>query len=319
MRAAVIGTGVMGNIHARVYSSLGILSGAFDVDTEKATQTSFRYKTSPYSSLQTLLDTKPDIVSVAVPTPLHKEVAIKCMEAGCHVLLEKPISNSIPDAKEIVNKSKELKKVLAVGYIERFNPAVRALVQDVATNQFGKLTSINIKRVGGIPRSADNVIVDLMTHDLDILSLLMTEGAFLNPKDFLVSKQSNNGIVDSAQALLDYGSVSATCESNWISPVKIRQICVTGTKGYAELDLVKQTYKRLDEVGKRFNIPLKKELHPTKDSFTLYSFNQEPLLEEIKTFISAVENKYETSRICSGEEAINTLQLTLQIAGKTSI
>lgn len=314
MRVAVIGVGSMGKNHARAYKELGVLCAVCDPNPDQSYKIGSLHRVQMYSSVKRLLEScKPDAVSIAVPTEYHYDVAKLCLEAGVHVLCEKPLSDSLENAQKLVDLASQHNVVFAVGYIERFNPAFRALETLVANGEFGEITSVNIKRVGGVGRSAGNVVLDLMTHDFNLLLALF--GFY--PNKVCTHTRTKNGIVDSAQVLLSFGTASAICESNWISPVKVRQVHVTGTKGSCEVDMLKQTIKQFksntvaDHHVKDFQEFIMQYGLP--DSYTVSVFRKEPLKEELSLFMDAIENH--SKDIITGPEALDTLKLTIEAAG----
>lgn len=291
MKVGVIGLGGMGKHHARVYRELGVLSSIMDISPENLKYSHSLYGATPYTDLPIMLEKENlDAVSIAVPTPSHLDITESCLKAGCHVLLEKPLSDNLKDAEEIIELAKKSDRILATGYIERYNPAFIYLQELIKKGSFGEITSINIKRVGGVPRSATNVILDLMTHDFNLLMSLFDR----EPIRMYTHKHYQDGILDSAQALLDFGTTSATCESNWVSPIKIRQIHLTGTNGYCEVDLIKQ---ELTEIHQNIR--------------TTTSFNVEPLKQELNAFLKAIELN-STTPIITGEDALRTLKVTME-------
>lgn len=315
---AVIGLGNMGQHHARICSELGALSSVCDIRTELADSFGQRLGVPVFYNVDDLLATAPSVVSIVVPTQFHFETAVKCLEAGCHVFLEKPISDNIETAEAIVKLANETGKVFTVGYIERFNPAFRALEALVKDGAFGEITSVSIKRVGGIPRSADNVVLDLMTHDLNLLMALFGGRA---PLSIHAHKRYWDGILDSAQVLLNFGKASAICEANWVSPIKIRQIHATGTKGYCEVDLIHQRVTRFksglfDKAATGYQSFIEKAGLPFNSwSQDTSAFNREPLKEELAAFLEAVRTG-RTDKIVTGEDALRTLEVTLEAVGE---
>jgi UDP-N-acetylglucosamine 3-dehydrogenase len=273
--AVVIGLGVMGGHHARVYHELGVLAGVCDIDLEKARSIGKRYRVPYTNKLEEVFNSRGNkklIASIAVPTPFHVEVTTKCLNIGVHVLLEKPMAPTVEEAIKLHTLAKEKNLHLGVGYIETFNPAFQMVKELTTKGTFGKITSVNIKRVGGVPRSADNVVLDLMTHDFCLLINLLN----MEPSTIAVHQhKAPDGIVDSAQALLDFGDTSASCEANWVSPVKIRTMTVTGDKGLCEIDLIKQKVTRIE----------------TPDLITIHQLQSEPLKEELQGFINVVQGK----------------------------
>lgn len=312
---AVIGLGNMGLNHVRLYKELGVLTAVCDVRHDHAKKIGQQYDVPFYSDTFSLLASCDlDGITVAVPTPFHLETVKECLDAKINVLCEKPISDNLKDAEKMVSYAKKNNCILAVGYVENFNPAFQALNILVRESGLGELTSVNIKRVGGIPRSADNVILDLMTHDFNLLLTLFQQ----YPEKMDTHARYNDGLLDSAQVLLDFGKASATCEANWISPIKIRSIQATGTEGYCEVDMIKQQITR-------FKGGLMKEraikyldfvnANGFPKAMDTANFNQEPLKEELKGFIQAVKTNI-LDTIVSGEEGIKTLRLTLDAVTK---
>lgn len=292
MKTVVIGLGIMGQHHARILNELGCLYGVYDTNPIQRDRLAKQYNCHAYSYLKDLLlDKSFNSVSIAVPTPCHKEIAIECLSADLHILLEKPITESIETANEILQAINKTNKVFAVGYIERCNPAVIALTSLIESNFFGEITSINMKRVGGEPRSANNIILDLMTHDIDLLLFLLKKP----PQHIYTTKLIHNNIIDSAQILFDFNGISVTCEANWIAPIKMRKIEITGTKGFASIDLINQTITEI-----------------TKIQETSHKYFGESLKNEFMIFQNAVDNNIYSNHLVSCQDAISTLKITLQ-------
>lgn len=278
-RVAIAGLGSMGKLHVRVLNDLGVLHSVFDLNRE--TTEGLGVAAAKCFSFSALLDTKPDIVCIATPTETHFDLAIEAIDAGCDVFIEKPICDDLEEAEALVEYANSKGRLLGVGYIERFNPVFQALLKKLPL--LDEITSVNIKRVGGIPRSASNVILDLMTHDFSLLQAIF-KGR--EPLNIYTHRSSNEDIVNSAQVLLNYGRASATCEANWVSPVKIRHLHITGTGGYIEVDMMNQTLTQI-----------------TTNTTHTEKFTGEPLRAEWISFLGG--------DVVSGEEAVKTLKLTL--------
>ena len=305
MKFGVIGLGAMGKNHARIYAELGLLGAVCDLHGPTAVAAGATYGVTAFSDLDAFLRSPLGGASIAVPTPLHREVALKCFQAGLNVLLEKPMSDTLESARLIDAEAKGAGKILAVGYIERYNPAFRALQTLVDGGVFGELTSVNIRRVGGEPRSTDNIVLDLMTHDFDLLMALFGR----KPEKITTHAHESGGVVNSAQALLDFGTASATCEANWISPIKIRRIQLTGTAGYCDVDLIKKEIVKIDAGFNGTDTPVKG--FSTNHHQELFTFTQEPLKEQLVAFAKAVaENS--SAGLVTGEDGLRVLELTLQ-------
>lgn len=167
IKAAVIGVGYLGKFHAQKYAELpqSELVAVCDNNIEAASAVAADLETKAINKLNDLLP-HVDAVSIVVPTQLHYEIAKQCLQAGKHVLLEKPMTTTLDEANELIALAKENDCILQVGHLERFNPAILAL-----ENILSQATFIESHRVAPFnPRGADvNVILDLMIHDIDII------------------------------------------------------------------------------------------------------------------------------------------------------
>lgn len=243
VRVAVIGVGNMGLNHARVYSQLdGVsLCAVADMDAERARAAAARLNTSGYRDYREMLKSERlDAVSVVVPTALHKQVALDVIAAGKALLVEKPLAVSVAEADELIAAAEEVGVVLAVGHIERFNPAVRELKRAIDQGRLGAISSVVAKRVGVMPpqiRDA-NVVLDLGVHDIDVLNMLFGK----TPDE--VTATGGHALLtnryDHAEIFMRYGEAGCLVQVNWITPLKIRTLAVTGNAGYAELNYVTQ-------------------------------------------------------------------------------
>ena len=173
-RVGVIGVGHLGQHHARVYTELldARLVGVADRDEERAHLIGENLGVPAYSTMEELIGRQaPDAVSVVVPTSLHFDVARTAMEAGIHVLVEKPVTTRPDEAEELLKLAAKKDLVLQVGHIERFNSAVRYISQTVHSPIY-----LESKRIGPFsPRINDvGVVLDLMIHDIDIVLSLVS-------------------------------------------------------------------------------------------------------------------------------------------------
>lgn len=241
---AVIGVGTMGMHHARNFFELkeADLKAVVDKDKDQARRVASKYNCHWYSHTQELL-TKEDIkaVSVAVPTLLHFSVVSDCLRAGKHVFVEKPITSRSTQAYKLIKQAEKRGLILAVGHIERFNPAVAEFKKYLDEGKIGEIVSLSARRVGLYPPSYQdtNVIIDLAIHDIDVFAYLLEKEPI---KIYaLGGKALRQEREDYAQVLLSYkGEVHGIIQVNWITPVKIRELAVTGTKGLIELDYINQ-------------------------------------------------------------------------------
>jgi UDP-N-acetylglucosamine 3-dehydrogenase len=292
LRVAVIGAGNMGRNHLRNYYMLPDteLVGLADINP-LTKELADEYKTQHYIDYKTLFDElKPDAVSIVVPTPFHAAVAAEAMNRGIHVLVEKPITSTVQEADELIALAKKKGVVFTVGHIEHYNPLITTLKKLLDDGLVGDITSVVCKRVGGFPAAEPktDVIIDLAVHDIDIISHLLGS----QPKQIYshASRTHHSREVDSAEILLDYGNASGFVQANWLTPVKIRTIAVTGSRGYIEGNYITQQleyYKHnMEKTQDGFSNFVIKMGEPEKEIIKV-DF-QEPLALELKSFISRV-------------------------------
>lgn len=315
IRVAVIGAGNMGKNHLRNYYLLpeAELVGLADInpDTEKLAD---EYKATFFTDYIEMLDSlKPDAVSIVVPTPFHAKVATDVMSRGIHCLLEKPISSSVQEADNLISLANDKKVVFTVGHIEHYNPLVIELKRLLDKQIVGDITSIVCKRVGGFPEvePKTDVIIDLAVHDIGIISYLLGK----KPKKLSShgSRTHHSRKIDSAEILLDYGRASGFIQANWLTPVKIRTIAVTGSQGYIEGNYMSQElvhYKsNMQKIDDGFSNFIIKMGEPEKE--VLKVDFEEPLTAELKAFLLRVDGNL-TNYLVEPEAARDALQLALK-------
>jgi UDP-N-acetylglucosamine 3-dehydrogenase len=303
LKAAVIGAGLMGKNHVRVYSSLPTVELVAVADNSEKVLSSITasYRCRTYTDYREMLDTeKPDLVSVVVPTMLHKEVAMEAIKRNVHVLLEKPIAETVADGKIIIAAAKEHKVKLMIGHIERFNPAIIELKERIARGELGKVFKIDVNRVGPFPaRIRDvGVVLDLAVHDLDIIRYLT--GSEVQRLYAETEKQIHTSHEDLLSGLLRFkdGTI-CSLNINWLTPTKIRKLYITGEKGMYVADYLKQDLFFYENGESRNNINYTELLRGVTEG-TMVRFairKKEPLVAEIEHFIDCVR---------SGKEPLNT-------------
>jgi len=317
MNAAVIGVGNMGQHHARNYSELSDVNlvAVADLNEAHGKELAERFKCKYYKNYQDMLEKeKIDVVTIAVPTKFHKDVALACVKKGINILLEKPIAGTVAEAKQIVAKAKEAGVKFTVGHIERFNPAVIQLKKMIDKGELGEIVAVRNTRIGPMPPQIKdaNVVIDIGVHDIDLINwfygklptqIMATGGNALN--------KSQQDYVD---VFLKYGQASGMVQANWITPAKIRHLSVCGTKGHAELNFITQEltmyesqysleYDSFGEFVIKFG-----EL---KDQKTIPVDNVEPLKAEIMSFIEAI--KKDKTPVVTAREAIEALDIACKI------
>jgi UDP-N-acetylglucosamine 3-dehydrogenase len=320
LKAAVIGVGNMGKHHARLYSRIpsAELVAVSDLSEQLGREIAGQFSCKFYRDFREMLKKESiDVVSVVVPTRLHRDVAVACLEAGKHVLVEKPISDNIESAKRIIETARRKGVRLAVGHVEHFNPAVQKLKELVDAGKLGQVTSLMAKRVGLFPPQIKdaNVVIDLATHDIGVFSYILGKEPtkiYASAGNALINKRE-----DYAEIFLGYNGTNGMIQVNWITPVKIRNLSVTGTKGYAELNYISQELtlyesryeRKFGDFGdfvvkfgepKRIEVPIEKA---------------EPLKLELESFLRAVEKGQEP--LVNGEVGLKTLEIALKAIEKS--
>lgn len=300
LHVGVVGVGNMGFHHARIYSELAKegkvqLVGVADANFEKAKDVAEKLGTRAFDDYRELVK-EVDAVSVAVPTSLHRQVALEFIENGVHVLVEKPIAESVQSAEEIIKAAKRNDVVLMVGHVERFNPAVLRLKETVSRGMLGEIVTMNAKRVGPmVVRIADvGVIIDLAVHDIDVMSFL----ADSRVKEVYAKARNVKHpvkIEDYALILLGFEEgIDGVIETNRLTPHKTRTLNVVGTEGIAYLDYIKQSLTLYEE----------KWVYEAKIQ------KGEPLGLELEHFIECV--KEGRKPLVVGEEGLHALEVAVK-------
>lgn len=295
LKAAVIGVGAMGRHHARIYDQMDEtqLVGVADADAETSERIARLHHTTAYSDDLRLLDeARPDIVSVVVPTEFHRRVALTALEAGCHVLIEKPITATEEEAQELIERAEVLGRKLMVGHIVRFDPAVRELKQRLEAGELGRVFEVRCRRLGPFPARVRDVgvVIDLATHDLDMIRYLTGQEVVR------VYAETEQEIHSDHEDLL-IGTVRLTDDTigildiNWLTPTKVRELTVTGERGMFLVDHLTQDlyfYENAEVNQERWSaISLLRGV--SEGRMIRYPVNKyEPLRAELESFARAV-------------------------------
>ncbi len=188
-----------------------------------------------------LSQVRPDLVSVVVPTNAHFEVAAAALEAGSHVLIEKPITATIEEALALIKLAAERQRRIAVGHVERFNPAVMELKRRIATGDLGQIFTLHARRVGPFPpRIRDvGVILDLATHDLDVMRYLTSaEVEYVYAESQQRVHQTHEDLL---LGLIRFSNRSiGVLDVNWLTPTKVRELSVTCERGMYQVNYLSQ-------------------------------------------------------------------------------
>ncbi len=303
VRVGVIGAGRMGQRHCRIYSNLRRvhLAGVYDTDAGLAERIAAQYDAPFYSQLDDLLDNA-DAVSLTASTPAHHDVALRCLERGVHVLVEKPITETLEQAEALTEAAEASGLVVQVGHIERFNPAYIEL-KNVLEEMH--VLAINLRRLS--PYEGSNVdvdvVLDLMIHDTNlVLDLLGRNPASVEAYGFAVFGNALDHTV--AHLTFDSGPL-LTMTASRVTEQKIRSIEVTAMQAYLECDLLNKSISvhrrtvgeylahnkyRQESIVERIQVPI-----------------FEPLFVELQHFIECiVENK---TPMVSARDGLRALRL----------
>jgi predicted dehydrogenase len=249
MRAGVVGLGTMGRNHVRVWDEAvdGVdLVAVADPDPE-----ALRRATHGRSAIRGFADAAEmfaaeqlDLVSIVAPTSLHMQTALAALAAGAHVLVEKPIAATRPEAERMIAAAADAGRLLTVGHIERFNPAIRELRQRLAAGELGRIFQIHATRLGPFPaRIRDvGVVVDLAPHDLDVMRFLLGSDPVRLYAE--TERRIHTEHEDLFVGVMKFANGAVgVLDINWLTPTKRRTLSVTGERGmyvadYLDQDLV---------------------------------------------------------------------------------
>ena len=243
LNVAVIGCGFWGKNHARVFSELDDcnLSAVVDIDPDRAREFGRLYNVECYTNLSSVLKKgNVDSVSICTPTVTHAKLALEAIKAGKDVLIEKPMTSTIEEAEEVITAAKLHDVKIMVGFIERFNPAVKRAEELIRSGEIGQIVMASARRVSRWPvRIGDvGVVKDLAIHDIDLICLLFNDEV---EQVYAVAGSVSHRFEDHAYIVLRFKKGAAFIEANWITPKKIRTLTLTGTEGIIQVEYIKQS------------------------------------------------------------------------------
>jgi len=296
INVAVVGTGSIGVHHARIFSDIeGVnLVGIVDTDPAKAEELASKYHCKSFTNYQDIMDSV-DAVSIAVPTTLHFQIGMDFLKQNKDILVEKPITTTIEEARALISEAQKRDLILQVGHLERFNAGVSLI-----SNMVEKPRFIESQRLSPfLGRGIDvDVTLDLMIHDIDIiLSLVNSEITDLRATGAKVLTEN----IDIAHAWIEFenGCIAEAVTSR-LADAKVRQMKVFQHDAYFNLDYQSQEltcYTKKDtKIGKEIKKPEEKE----------------PLKEQLLAFMDCVKNR--TRPLVSGIEGKEALKVALKIS-----
>ncbi|MGH9499822.1 MAG: Gfo/Idh/MocA family oxidoreductase [Terriglobales bacterium] len=291
IHVAVVGVGAFGRNHARVYQQLAKegtavrLVGVVDSDTSRADTVAREFGCRGFGSVDQLITTHSEVeaASVAVPTVHHVSTARQLMEAGVDVLIEKPVAGSLAEADELIRIARQETRIVQVGHLERFNPAVRATLPVITQPMFFEVHRLSVFT----PRSLDvDVVLDLMIHDLDIVL------SFVNSpvKEIrAVGLPILSSKVDIANVRIEFESgCVANFTASRVSTELVRKLRFFQPKQYVSLDYGRQDALVFTVGGNGTGAP---SVNPQIQVAKLPTVQEEPLHAELKSFLDSVQRR----------------------------
>jgi predicted dehydrogenase len=303
IRAAVVGVGYLGRFHAEKYAAEPDveLAAVVDSDPARAAEAAARFHCRACHDVSDL-GGGIDCASVAVPTPFHREIGARLLEAGIDVLVEKPIAATLEEARDLVRIAEQRGRVLQVGHLERFNPAIRALATMLTKPRF-----VECHRLAPfVERGTDvDVVLDLMIHDLDvILSMMTTPVVSVEAVGVPVITASPD--IANARIRFADGAIANVTASR-VSLRRERKLRIFQPDTYISLDYGE---KRL-QICRRGAVP-PGGLAPIEVEERVVD-GEDALALEIRAFLEAVRSR--DAPLVSGREGLRAMELAYQVLG----
>ena len=314
LQIGVIGVGHLGYFHLKQLSLINNINiaGIFDIDKKRLNEVSELYGVKSFTSLEDLLIVS-DAVTIVTPTPTHYNIAQLALNYGCHIFIEKPITNDILDAKKLLISSKKLKKIIQVGHIERFNPGFLALKKINPNPKF-----IEIHRLAPFnPRGNDvPVVLDLMIHDLDLIISLLGD-KINNIKANGVKVVSSS--IDIANVRIEFqNDCIVNLTASRISQKEMRKMRLFSANSYITIDFKEKILEQYKIKKNISNVDKNKKIikiEGNNKKFIVYNkpkINQlDALKMELVHFIDSIRNNKNPQT--DGISATQALNLALKI------
>lgn len=296
VRVGVVGTGYLGRLHARILTEIPEVhvAGFVETDDAIAAEITENLKLKRFESVEALAR-EIDCAVVATPTTTHYDVARRLIEAGCDVMVEKPITPAVEEAQRLIDLAASRQRILQVGHVERYNPAITAVAPLLRGVRY-----VEAERLGVfVGRSLDiDVLLDLMIHDLNlVLSLLgqrVTEVRAVG-----VAVLTDKVDITNVRLELENGAV-ANLTASRVSQERVRKIRFFSGEAYISVDTKEQEVKGYGLSGKTI-VPI--EVLVTK---------QEPLRAELEAFLACVRTR--ARPLVSGEDGLAAVELAIRVA-----
>ena len=319
MKVAVVGAGSMGMNHLRVLKDfdedevqLVGVAEPYEPHLERAMS---RFHIAGYTDYRHMIEREsPHLVAVVVPTDMHFEVASHILGCGIHVLIEKPISSTVEEAHALIELARTQRAKIAVGHIERFNPAVIQVKQQLVAGQLGQIFQMHARRLGPFPpRIRDvGVTLDLATHDIDVMRYLLdaeVEHVFSETQRRIHKKHE-----DTVLGVLRFSNQAiGMLDVNWLTPTKVRELSITGEKGMYLINYLTQDVFFYENDYTVTNWDALRALTGVSEGTMtrLKVQKAEPLRLEYEDIFAAMRN--DTLPTVTGEDGVAALTVALQL------
>jgi UDP-N-acetylglucosamine 3-dehydrogenase len=310
IKVGVIGLGNIGTAHMRIYKRIKNcdLVGVCDSDPKRR-QYAETYHTKFFNDYKELLKERLDAVSICTPTTSHAGIALDVLESDCNILVEKPFVIKKAEAQEVLSKAKRSGRLVAVGYVERFNPAIAKLKEMIELS--GIYSTLSLRFGPGSPTRTDiGVLLDLGSHEIDALNYLM--GVRPEVLYSQLSRGSNSSFEDYAYISLKYGHIHCHIETSWLPRYKLRLLSLYGNERFYSLNYAQQTL-----IAHR--PPPKVHFENGNWQDTLWISRNieegipivpgEPLKLELQCFLESAVKGEALSPLCGGGEAVDVLEV----------
>src|SRR6266581_2010450 len=324
LKIAVVGAGSMGMNHLRVLRDFDEeqvqVVGIADTYEPTLRNAVSRFHVAGYADYREMLaKTTPDLVAVVVPTHLHFEVASYVLDRGINVLLEKPIASTIEQALALIQLARLRGVKLAVGHVERFNPAIIEVKRHLVAGELGRIFHLHARRLGPFPSRVGDVGVtlDLATHDIDVMRYLAD--AEVKHVYAETQRRIHTRYEDLLLGVLRFtNDAIGVLDVNWLTPTKVRELSITGEKGmYLVNYLTQDLYFYENDYTPTTWDALRSLTGVSEGTMTRLKVQKvEPLRLEYEDVITAIHK--DILPTVSGEDGLAVLQVVNQIMGVTA-
>jgi len=287
-KVAALGCGQWGRNIVRNLSHLGALSAVSDISSNTASEYSSRFQVPARRYEEILEDDEIEAVAIATPAALHAVHTRQALEAGKHVFVEKPLAMSVPDGQLLGSLAKERQRILMVGHVLRYHPAVRKLLQEVRSGRLGTIRHIYSRRLGlGKFRTEEDVLWSFAPHDISIILAIFGElpqRVSAHGRPIL-----NSHIADIARVHLDFESgVTADVAVSWLNPVKEHKLVLIGSRAQAVFDDTANWPEKLQIFDHGIDMSSGNVRVVRAEPVLVRVDQREPLREECSHFLSCV-------------------------------